>query len=244
MIIQDRETLDKIFEVRFKYNRNFEANMMDVPEEIKAFVRSGEKVRPEHCTPGVIEELYIEKLKKRQPLFTQDENCAPVIKSIALWIARSGDFTGQSPHYGLNKGIMLLGGIGAGKTLLMSALADLYFIFDTKVKVLPTYVVTEKFSKFGVEAYDKVNYSSDEINPVYDHVIFDDLGAETIQSHYGQITNVMAEVMLRRYDNNVRTFGTSNLDQKTIRKFYGERVWSRMKSMFNFIELKGDDRRN
>lgn len=244
-MITSRQSLDQYYEFRRKLSWSSEPGRMaqEIPEELRELVLSRDKLQPKHCTPEVIEELYLEKLKAIQPRFVVDEYCAPVIKLISLWIAQSGEFEGQAPHYGLRKGIMLLGGIGAGKTLLMRSLADTFRIFDTKVCLLPTYVLTEKFSKFGVEAYSKVNYSSDDISPAHDYVVFDDLGAETIQSHYGQITNVMAEVMLRRYDNNVRTFGTSNLDQKTIRKFYGERVWSRMKSMFNFIELKGNDRR-
>lgn len=243
MMIQDRDTLNQIYNLRNSWNREYSANLQDASDEIKDFIKSNEKLTPRHCTPELIESLYIDRLRAREPKFTLDDNCTPVVKLIAKRIARSGDFEGQSPHYGLDKGIMLLGGIGVGKTLLMRSMADVLWMFEIRIHIVPTYELTEDYSRIGVDAYYKVYYNSTDIRVTTDLIIFDDFGAEATQSHYGQITNVMAEVMLRRYDNNVLTFGTSNLDQKSLRKFYGERVWSRMKSMFNFIELKGEDRR-
>lgn len=243
MMIKDKDTLNQIYSLRNSWHREYNANMLDASDEIKDFIKSNEKLTPKHCTPELIEELYIDRLRAREPKFTLDDNCAPVVKLIAQRIARSGDFEAQSAHYGLDKGIMLLGGIGTGKTLLMRSMADVLRIFEIRIHIVPTYELTEDYSRIGVEAYSKIYYNSNDIRVSTEIVIFDDLGAEAIQSHYGQITNVMAEIILRRYDNNVLTFGTSNLDQKTIRKFYGERVWSRMKSMFNFIELQGNDRR-
>ncbi len=235
-MITSRETLNMAFALR--YSRGCSDD--DIPEEVKTILTSGEKLAPKHCSTEVIEELFIERVKMFEPRFTVDENCAPVLRLMAQRIARSDEFTAQ---YGLNKGIMLLGGIGSGKTVLMRGMVDILMVFDIKVHLLPTYVLTENYGRDGVNAFGRINHANNDVYPGAGIIVLDDLGAEGIASHYGQPINVVAEVLLRRYDNHALTFGTSNLDQKSIRRFYGERVWSRMKEMFNFIELKGEDRR-
>jgi DNA replication protein DnaC len=184
-------------------------------------------------------------LEAIQPAFTLDEFSTPAVNLISCRVAKSDDFEKLSPTYDNDKGIMLLGPIGSGKTLLMQGLIEVARYFDpmSTFRILPTYALTEEFARNGVDVYSRFRVGSSEVNPSVDGLVLDDMGAEAIMNHYGQPTNVIAELILRRYDQRAQTFGTSNLDQKTLRRFYGERVWSRLKSMVNFIELKGHDRR-
>jgi hypothetical protein len=235
-MITDKKTLDEVFRLRSTFQNEYSRKLAiaEFPEAVQKIINSGEKLTPGHCTPEVIEELYLSRLAVIQPRFTLDSDCASVIRLIADRIT-SGVTS--------KRGLMLLGGIGSGKTLLMRGMVDVFWCFNIEVRLLPTYVLTENYGRDGMNAFGRVQYSGHEVYPGSTTIILDDLGAESIATHYGQPTNVVAEVLLRRYDNRALTFGTSNLDQRTIRKFYGERVWSRMKEMFNFIELKGDDRR-
>ena len=246
-MIQSKEILDIYRKFWADYNRSYGTegfNVSDLPEELRECLDKYHKLHPKSCTPAVIRELYVEYLKAIEPDFVADDRCSPTIDLICQRVARSADFNAQSHTYSLEKGIVLLGGIGSGKTLLMRGLVKLYGFFDYSLTMLPTYRLTEVFQKDGVKVYGSfLNSDLKDVRPTTDNLILDDMGAETVVSHFGQVTNVVAEVLLRRYDEAQITFGTSNLDQKSLRNYYGERVWSRMKSMFNFIELKGDDRR-
>jgi DNA replication protein DnaC len=57
----------------------------------------------------------------------------------------------------------------------------------------------------------------------------------------------MAEILLNRYDNPQTpwhyTHITTNLTAAEIEQYYGTRVKSRMREMFNMITLDGEDRR-
>ncbi len=69
---------------------------------------------------------------------------------------------------------------------------------------------------------------------------FDDLGTETSLKYYGnEATNVMAEILLSRYDlfvsKGMITHITTNLSAYEIESAYGSRTRSRMRSMFNLI---------
>lgn len=240
-MIQTKEILDiyRKFRAEYYYFGNIRDKVTELPTELRECLDKDHKLHPKSCTPAVIRELYVEYLKAIEPDFVADDRCSPTIDLICQRVARSADFNQQSHTYSLEKGIMLLGGIGSGKTLLMRGLVKLYGFFDYYLTILPTYRLTEVFQKDGVKVYGRfLNYDI-----TTDNLILDDMGAETVVSHFGQVTNVVSEVLLRRYDEAQITFGTSNLDQKSLRSYYGERVWSRMRSMFNFIELKGDDRR-
>ena len=76
---------------------------------------------------------------------------------------------------------------------------------------------------------------------------FDDLGTERQGKHYGDAANVMEQIILNRYDNTnapwYYTHITTNLTADEIENYYGTRVRSRMREMFNLITLEGEDRR-
>lgn len=245
-MITDRNILNVYTEFRQRVNLwgDYKGNLAELPDELREILAETNHLLPLHCSASVIRELYIERLKTIQPRFVVDDYCSPVIELISQRIAKSGEFEAQSPTYGLDKGIILLGGIGSGKTLLMHGLIKLCHFFEIELHIIPTYKITEEYAKNGYQVFGSTFYNnSKHLSLTQDPLILDDMGAEAVSTHYGQVTNVVTELLLRRYDEAGLTFGTSNLDQKTLRQFYGERVWSRMRSMFNFIELKGDDRR-
>ena len=74
---------------------------------------------------------------------------------------------------------------------------------------------------------------------------FDDLGVELMGSHYANECHVMGEILLSRYElfsqpiqnRKVTTHLTTNLNAQELDKRYGNRVRSRMRTMFNLISF-------
>ena len=70
---------------------------------------------------------------------------------------------------------------------------------------------------------------------------FYDLGVENNLKYYGNECNVMAEILLLRYDlfisQSMLTHITTNLSSSEIESMYGNRVRSRMRQMFNLISF-------
>ncbi|WP_194777919.1 P-loop NTPase family protein [Pararhodonellum marinum] len=77
---------------------------------------------------------------------------------------------------------------------------------------------------------------------------FDDLGVEVSQKYFGTEYNVMAEILLTRYElfinQRMITHITTHLTGDEIEKRYGDRIRSRMREMMNPIcFLPGDKRK-
>ena len=70
---------------------------------------------------------------------------------------------------------------------------------------------------------------------------FDDLGTENSLKYYGNDCNIMAEILLPRYDLLI-THLTTNLNSSEIEQIYGPRVRSRMREMFNLIYFLNDSK--
>ncbi|MGC4128512.1 MAG: RteC domain-containing protein [Bergeyella sp.] len=82
------------------------------------------------------------------------------------------------------------------------------------------------------------------------YLCFDDLGTETSSKYFGNDCNVMAEILLTRYDlfkeKGILTHITTNLSATEIESQYGNRLRSRMREMFNLFgyeETSGDKRK-
>jgi DNA replication protein DnaC len=137
----------------------------------------------------------------------------------------------------LNKGIMLIGPVGCGKTSLMSIFR---LLNDPEERFILKSCrdVTFEFIKDGYETifkYSKQSFKYD--NPKT--YCFDDLGTENSLKYYGNECNVMAEILLSRYDlfinRQMKTHLTTNLNSEEIEEIYGVRVRSRLREQFNLI---------
>ncbi len=137
----------------------------------------------------------------------------------------------------LNKGILLSGPIGCGKTSLMNLMK---YITPTEHKyfVKSCREISFEFIQDGYQIIHK--YS---IGKLYQSevktICFDDLGTENNLKYFGNECNVMAEILLSRYDifttKKFQTHITTNLSASEIEAAYGNRVRSRLRQMLNLI---------
>ena len=137
----------------------------------------------------------------------------------------------------LNKGILLSGPIGCGKTSIMNIMKYLTPT-EHKFYVKPCRDISFEFIQDGYQIIHK--YSKGKLYEFEPKTIcFDDLGTENNLKYYGNECNVMAEILLSRYDvyiaKRIQTHITTNLSASEIETQYGNRVRSRMRELFNLI---------
>ena len=138
------------------------------------------------------------------------------------------------------KGILLTGPIGCGKTSLMNLMRYISAAFTHHIMISCREVsfqfIQEGFSVIHKYSHESFRFRTEKEPKIY---CFDDLGVESNLKYYGNECNVMAEILLSRYDlfisHNMLTHITTNLNSTEIEGLYGNRVRSRMREMFNLI---------
>ena len=149
------------------------------------------------------------------------------------------------PH----KGILLLGLVGCGKT---AALRFFERNARTAYRIVPArdvarrfltegFAVRDRHDRFVTQAFSSRSYGSGH-GPDHRHPVtycFDDLGVEQNARLYGNECNVLAEILLDRYDrfvtHQMRTHLTSNLNAPELEQLYGDRLRSRLREMCNVL---------
>jgi len=130
----------------------------------------------------------------------------------------------------INKGILLTGPVGCGKTSLMKLLQ--YIVPHQKsYKIIPTRNITFAFNHTGYKTIEHFGNNN--------FYCIDDLGVEPTGRYFGKDCNVVGEILLSRYDlfleHKLKTHATSNLNAQELEDRYGNRVRSRMRQLFNLI---------
>lgn len=147
---------------------------------------------------------------------------------LCLYFTEDPEF--EKRGFSLRKGLLIFGLIGCGKTTMMNL-----FRINPRLKygVFACSKVSEQYKKEGVFGLEKF-YSQESI-------CFDDLGTETAAKNFGNESNVMADILMTRYENEAekgfKTHITTNLNNEQIEEYYGKRVRSRMKEMYNLISF-------
>lgn len=137
----------------------------------------------------------------------------------------------------LDKGLMLTGPIGCGKTSLMQLMRHLLQT-DQRFALKSCRDISFEFIQDGYEVIHR--YSRGQLYASRPRVYcFDDLGIENNIKYFGNDCNVMAEVLLSRYDlyvdRGTMTHITTNLSASELEEAYGNRLRSRLREMVNLI---------
>lgn len=134
-----------------------------------------------------------------------------------------------------NKGVLLSGPVGCGKTSLMKLLRHIV-PHQKSYELIPARNITFAFNNIGYKTIQEYGNSN--------FYCFDDLGVETTGRHFGKDCNVMGEILLSRYDlflqRKIRTHATTNLNAQELEERYGNRVRSRMRQLFNLVAFDKD----
>lgn len=192
-----------------------------------------EKLRAEYVPKKY---TYQQLLNSFGASFNVDDENIVQLKNICHYFSEDPQFNGDP-----KKGLLLVGGVGIGKTTLMN-----FFKQNQKYsyRMLSCREIESDFSSEGEKSVQCCSYNiaiAVNSNPFGHQEIgfcFDDLGTEANAKHYGKEKNVMAEIILNRYDNQLPgycTHITTNLTADQIKQQYGTRVTDRMKEMFNII---------
>lgn len=142
----------------------------------------------------------------------------------------------------LEKGLILFGGVGCGKTTMMKL-----FTANPKASygVKACREISSSFTKHGYESiapfYGKQRSYKNYFNHSEYGICFDDMGEEKNKKYFGNEVNVMEDILETRYNNKnlwALTHITTNLDSQQIEEIYGSRVRSRMREMFELVSFK------
>lgn len=164
--------------------------------------------------------------------FIHDETNRRYIKSVCFLFSNDIRFETEL-GFSFNKGLMISGSAGLGKTKVIEAVS--------KNKINPVSIYSL------IEITEHVRKTGDcEINP-FKTILLDDVGSEnTPVKYYGDEINWFKEFVGGYYLNHKNFKNlliTTNCGGDELEQKYGYPVRSRLREMFNQINLAGEDKR-
>lgn len=153
-----------------------------------------------------------------------------------------------------NKGILLCGPIGIGKSTLMRGLQH-YQVFINQImdnRILQDVQCYDR--RFAIRSAAEIAlYYTDKGQVAFNSIpndlglCIDEIGREPLDSkHYGTTINPIQTLLQLRYDRRHQsmTHGTTNLRPNELAHYYGDYIADRCRELFNVIELTGNTRRH
>lgn len=200
-------------------------NIIDIPEPYK--IENGTRIYDLKESIAFLEKMGKSRYGDQFKLYKEDHQ---VIYKLLIYSIRDEENC-KKHKIDPNKGILLTGPVGCGKTSLMTLIK--FFLPPELGHVMkPAREVAFEFNTHGHQIIQR--HATPKTIFCYD-----DLGVEQIMKHYGNDCNVMAEILLSRYDlfitHKTKTHATTNLNASELEKMYGNRVRSRMRELFNLI---------
>ncbi len=200
--------------------------------------------------------IMLKRASMLQPRFTNDDDFKDILWKLCLYFTNDERF--NTDEYNLEKGLLIMGNVGVGKSFLMEL-----FIENQRrsFSIIPTRKVSEAYQaytkdkdKSGIHALAKYKHwykpiAVSEFGHTDFGICFDDLGAEeTNTKSFGNEMNAMANILYERFEVQAlhgATFITTNLTGDEIEEVYGTRLRSRIRGMCNIIKFNKEckDRR-
>lgn len=233
---------------------------LSIPSEIRNLYEREKPLTPADISEKLIKEMFIASCKKFTWSFDIDANNEKVIELFIQYLRRDERFLKADSSFRFSKGLLLRGHVGTGKTVLMKGFSHLKLQLNffnitsderfynppaNNILCITSNDIVQRYSLDGYLIFEqavgerKIPY----VDLIRQPIIIDDIGSEPEAVYFGSKLNVIAEVILKRYEKVAMTHATSNLDADSLGKVYGIRILDRMREMFNDITLTGDSRR-
>lgn len=170
----------------------------------------------------------------------------------------------------LYKGLLIIGGMGVGKTSVIKTFFQMFFESQTRAIYVKDIEGTsqllgrykKKFMFYSANEvwndYKKISMHARKSDEEYAWDLFwkkhtfgknyyDDLGTEETMKNYGETLEIFKKILEERYEKKTLTMLSMNYVSEDLTetlndfaKKYGERLYDRVWEMFNIIELKGE----
>lgn len=141
-------------------------------------------------------------------------------------------FTEGQTNLNRDKGLLIRGAIGSGKTFTMKVIQK-WLSEQKKFSFYRCQNIAEDFNKAGSNVLVEYNIEKE--------ILFDDLGAEEQGRFYGDKQEVFEKIILHRYDvyttTGHRTHFTTNFSNEQLQKKYGARAYDRLKDLVNVVNF-------
>lgn len=180
--------------------------------------------------------------------FSIDKQADEVVKELGLWAWGSDKFDNPGLLRYCEKGILLTGPVGTGKTELMLMLQK-YLAWIKSPYRFSKDVVWEFGPKFNEESFSVFNKVKTG-NWYFDELALTDENGSVIQeiaNHYGTKILIGSQLIMMRYnifkEYGFQTHFSTNMGVDQLKKIYGQRCFSRLIEMCNIIDYFGTDRR-
>lgn len=184
----------------------------------------------------------------QKPYIIHDIDRPPILKLLAYFLRDAAIV--EDDGLDLRKGVLVTGPVGCGKSSILQIMRS----FCHEVYRPQIFSCREIAFEFAQNGYDVIQKHGRRSFFPYTQVprvhAYDDLGLEGPVMYWGNTSNVMAEILLSRYDmyltHGMITHATTNLNSSELEAAYGNRVRSRMREMFNLVafDASSNDKRN
>lgn len=194
-----------------------------------------------------------EEIKKRdsEDEYVEYEEDKPLIDQLYFYTICSDKFNGN-----LQKGILLFGKVGSGKSLYMRALHNTWkVIFKYQLSQLEFKSDIGKHWKFRIVTALNLNdyylqaRKNEEKSAKFEQYIrgfflIDDLGKEPKESNdFGTVMTPIIRCIYDMYESYKIGFMTTNYDHKELVEIYSASFHDRLKQMYNMFEFSRKSRR-